>query len=100
MEINPRVVFERMFGAIARPRKSVDPAREEHQHPRRGRAERTRTRIVAAAWGADRSRISDYMDNVREIERRIDAEQQRDETGIEPPPTPVGIPRTGKSTSS
>ncbi len=33
------------------------------------------------------------MDNVREIERRIvTAEQQRDETGIEAPPTPVGIP--------
>jgi hypothetical protein len=33
------------------------------------------------------------MDNVREIERRIvTAEQQRDETGIDAPPTPVGIP--------
>ena len=30
---------------------------------------------------------------MREIERRIvQAEQQRDETGIEAPPTPVGIP--------
>ena len=30
---------------------------------------------------------------MREIERRIvQAEKQRDETGIEAPPTPVGIP--------
>ena len=41
----------------------------------------------------DKVRISEYLDNVREIERRIvRAEQQRDETGIEAPPTPVGIP--------
>jgi hypothetical protein len=41
----------------------------------------------------DRVRLTEYLDNVREIERRIvRAEQQRDETGIEAPPTPVGIP--------
>ena len=38
-------------------------------------------------------RLAEYLDNVREIERRIvQAEQQRDETGIEAPPTPVGVP--------
>jgi hypothetical protein len=37
--------------------------------------------------------VGEYLDNVREIERRIvRAEQQRDETGIEAPATPVGIP--------
>jgi hypothetical protein len=37
--------------------------------------------------------MTEYLDNVREIERRIvQAERQRDETGVEAPPTPVGIP--------
>ena len=41
----------------------------------------------------DKTRVTEYMDNVREIERRIvQAEKQRNETGIEAPPTPVGVP--------
>jgi len=92
MEINPRVVFERMFGG--------DRATPEE---RRARLEKNTSildavtqsaRELSAQLGArDRTRITDYMDNVREIERRIvTAEQQRDETGVEAPPTPVGIP--------
>jgi hypothetical protein len=92
MEINPRVVFERMFGG--------DRATPEE---RRARLEANRSildavtdsaRDLRAQLGArDRTRMSEYMDNVREIERRIvQAEVQREETGIEAPPTPVGIP--------
>ena len=70
MEINPRVVFERMFGG--------DRATPEE---RRARLEKNTSILDAVAQSArelsaqlgarDRSRISDYMDNVREIERRI-----------------------------
>ena len=93
MEINPRVVFERMFGGDrATPAGAARAAREEHQHPRRGARERERAE-GAARRRATGSRLAEYLDNVREIERRIvQAEQQRDETGIEAPPTPVGIP--------
>ena len=92
MDINPRVVFERMFGG--------DRATPEE---RRARLEKNTSildavtqsaRELSAQLGArDRTRMNDYVDNVREIERRIvTAEQQRDETGIDAPPTPVGIP--------
>ncbi|HXH25291.1 MAG TPA: DUF1552 domain-containing protein [Vicinamibacterales bacterium] len=92
MEINPRVVFERMFGGDA-----ASPA------ARRARLERNTSILDAVAESArelkaqlgphDRVRLDEYLDNVREIERRIvRAEQQRDETGIDAPPTPVGIP--------
>ena len=49
---------------------------------------------LKCSWARATSvRLTEYLDNVREIERRIvRAEQQRDETGIEAPPTPVGIP--------
>ena len=41
----------------------------------------------------DRVKLAEYLDNVREIERRIlQAEKQRDEAGVEVPPTPVGVP--------
>jgi hypothetical protein len=92
MEINPRVVFERMFGgdrATAQERRArlrqntsiLDAVRESANE------------LKLQVGPADRVRLTEYLDNVREIERRIvRAEQQRDETGIEAPPTPVGVP--------
>jgi hypothetical protein len=92
MEINPRVVFERMFGG--------DRATPEE---RRARLAKNRSILDAVAESAqelkarlgvrDQARMAEYMDNVREIERRIvQAERQRDLTGVEAPATPVGIP--------
>ena len=92
MEINPRVVFERMFGGD-----KANPAE------RRARLESNTSLLDAVRESAaalrvkvgarDKVRLAEYLDNVREIERRIvRAEQQRDETGIEAPATPVGIP--------
>ena len=94
MEINPRVVFERMFGGDR-----ATPAE------RRARLEKNTSILDAVRESAnelkvklgahDKVRLSEYLDNVREIERRIvRAEQQRDETGIDAPPTPVGIPES------
>jgi hypothetical protein len=89
MEINPRVVFERLFGApgtpeqrsarIRRNRSILDAVTEKATELQRG--------LVAE----DRSRLSAYLDNIREIERRIQkAEQQsaRDVAVL----APTGIP--------
>ena len=92
MEINPRVVFERMFGG--------DRATPEARRARLAKntsildAVRESANDLKLQLGArDKVRLSEYLDNVREIERRIvQAERQRTETGIEAPFTPVGIP--------
>jgi hypothetical protein len=43
----------------------------------------------------DRAKITEYLDNVRELERRIQrAEQQRTETLLEVPSTPIGVPES------
>jgi len=92
MEINPRVVFERMFGG--------DRATPEE---RRARLQKNTSILDAVRESAndlklqlgarDKVRLTEYLDNVREIERRIvQAERQRTETGIEASFTPVGIP--------
>jgi hypothetical protein len=92
MEINPRVVFERMFGS--------DRATPEE---RRARLQKNSSILDAVRESAndlklqlgarDKVRLTEYLDNVREIERRIvQAERQRTETGIDAPFTPVGIP--------
>jgi hypothetical protein len=94
MEINPRVVFERMFGS--------DRATPEERRARLAKntsildAVRESANDLKLQLGArDKVRLSEYLDNVREIERRIvQAERQRTETGIEAPVTPVGIPES------
>jgi hypothetical protein len=94
MEINPRVVFERLFGGDAA---TVDE--------RRARLERNSSILDAVresvndlqrGLGArDQAKLTEYLDNVREIERRIQqAEKQRTETLLDVPPTPVGVPES------
>jgi hypothetical protein len=77
MEINPRVVFERLEKNTS----ILDAVRESAND------------LKVQLGARDKVRLTEYLDTVREIERRIvQAEHQRDETGIEAPPTPVGIP--------
>jgi hypothetical protein len=94
MELNPRVVFERMFGGDA-----------TSAEARRARLEQTTSVLDAVASdvhglagklaGRDRARLDEYLANVREIERRIvQAEDQRSERRLEAPPTPSGIPES------
>ena len=94
MELNPRVVFERMFGG--------DGTSAE---ARRARLEQTTSILDAIAEdvhglsgklaGRDRERLDEYLANVREVERRIvQAEDQRSERHLEAPPTPSGIPES------
>jgi hypothetical protein len=40
----------------------------------------------------DRGKISDYLDNIREIERRIQMAEKRARLNIDVPETPIGVP--------
>lgn len=96
MEVNPRVVFERMFGGDGKTRED-----------RLARLEQN-TSILDALTASvkdlnrdlgprDQAKLTEYLENVREIERRIQqAEKQRAEyrLDLEAPPTPAGIPET------
>lgn len=42
--------------------------------------------------GADRSAVSDFLDGVREVERRIDLAEEAGVDRLDLPPTPVGVP--------
>src|SRR3984957_1341722 len=90
MEINPRVVFERLFGdgsnaadRLARKqedRSILDSITGEVAHLQNGLGTR------------DRGKISDYLDNIREIERRIQMAEKRATLNIDVPETPIGVP--------
>jgi hypothetical protein len=92
MEINPRVAFERLFGRAGSP------------EDRRRRMEEDRSildsvteeaRALQKAIGApDRRRLDDYLENVREIERRIQRTESRNASDLATLAAPVGIPES------
>jgi Protein of unknown function (DUF1552) len=92
MELNPRVVFERLFGG--------DGATAEDRLSRLKDNISLLDGITASAKALssqldprDRGRLTDYLDNVREIERRISqAEKKNSQSELAAPETPAGIP--------
>jgi len=93
MEVNPRVVFERMFGDGGTPKQRLDQIREDRSILDSVKA------AIAGLQGrlgpGDRTRLSEYLDSMREIERRIQvAEKQSGESPIALPDRPVGAPES------
>ena len=92
MELNPQVVFERMFGNGSTP--------EE----RAARRERSRSILdsltpkISSLRGdfsvPDRARLDDYTDNVREIERRLEIAANASAAAPENLDVPPGIPQS------
>src|SRR5688500_8933261 len=92
MELNPQVVFERMFG---------DGTTTEQRAARRkrdqsildslmGSVSRLRTDLGAG----DRVRLDEYAENVREIERRLQIAIKASAVAPENIEVPVGVPQT------
>jgi len=94
MENNPRAVFERLFGSSD----TTDPA---------ARLERIRkdrsildavsqdvARLVTGLGTADRRKLTEYLDAVRDVERRIAKAEQSSSQELPTFARPVGIPDT------
>jgi hypothetical protein len=92
MELNPRVVFERMFGSDAATPEERLARLEANTSILDGIGESIKE--VNRGLGAkDQAKLTEYLDNVREIERQIvQSEKQRSERNLEAPETPSGIP--------
>jgi len=91
MEINPRVVFDRMFGDGATPEQRLQ--RIENQRSILDAVNEQIRRLQGGLGSTDRSRVAEYMDTVREIERRIQiSEKQNSNTNLDVPKSPAGIP--------
>jgi hypothetical protein len=88
MEFNPRKVFVQLFGAGDTP--------EEREVISRRRASvldmvNDRTGELQRTLGpSDRAVLEDYLESVRETERRIAKASSRDLTGIDLPDAPIG----------
>jgi len=92
MEINPRKVFERMFGQGGSAEARLARQREDHSILE---ALSEQAQSLKHELGAhDRTKLDLYLDSVREIERRLErAEAQADQNpDLEIPEAPPGIP--------
>jgi hypothetical protein len=90
MEINPRVAFERMFGRAG----DADSRLRRMQENRSildSIAEEAR-QLQKRVGTQDRARLADYLDDVREIERRIQRNESRNAASVTSVAAPVGIP--------
>jgi len=93
MENNPRMVFERLFGEGG----TADERRAELRRDRSilDSVTEDMARLVNTLGASDRVRVGQYVEAVREVERRIQrAESQADESALALPDRPVGIPET------
>src|SRR5580658_161564 len=82
MEINPRIVFDRLFGDGATAEERLERIEQERSilDAVTGQVRRLQGNLGAN----DRTRVAEYLDTVREIERRIVlAEKQNQQAGIE-----------------
>jgi hypothetical protein len=89
---DPRVVFDQLFGVGATPEERVANRR----------ADRSILDFITARIGqvrrdlgaSDQARLGDYLENIREIERRIQRVEARNASGDprELPEAPIGVP--------
>jgi len=91
MEINPRIIFERMFGSGATTEERLQRAQTDRSlldsimHASSNMEKKLGIR--------DQQRLHDYLDNVREVERRIgNLERRMTEQGSNLQAAPVEIP--------
>jgi Protein of unknown function (DUF1552) len=92
-EVDPRLVFERLFAG--RVRGQADPAADRLERRDRSLldfvAEDAR-HLAGKLGGSDRRKLDEYLTGVREIERRIDRARPEIEVGPSTLARPAGIP--------
>jgi hypothetical protein len=90
-ENNPRVVFERLFGNGGTTEQRMELARENRSIL--DSVSDDFSRLSASLGSGDRGQVSDYLDAVREVERRIQAvERLGVDSGLPALERPRGVP--------
>ncbi len=90
MEINPRVVFERLFG-----RPGTAAQRQQRMHTDKSILDSLTADVAELERGLgprDVSRLDEYLEHVREIERRIEMSEKGGASALLEVDAPYGIP--------
>jgi hypothetical protein len=90
MEVNPQIVFERLFG---------DGGTSDERAGRRAQAASLLDSVLVEAGALsrslpadDRARLERHLEDVREVERRVDLAGQKVGDGLAVPAKPAGVP--------
>jgi hypothetical protein len=92
MEVNPQSVFERMFGDVG--------SAEERAARLRNKASildsvlASASRFNSQLAPQDRSTVEEYLENIRDVEKRIQSAGLRADAAGDTPDAPAGIPGT------
>ena len=89
-EGNPRAVFQKLFG-----QGDTDKERADILHETGSILDRVKgqaARLQASLGVKDRAVVGDYLDSVREIERRVQMAEKQDNSSLGIPDAPVGTP--------
>jgi hypothetical protein len=89
-EGNPRAVFQKLFG-----QGDTEQERAAILHETGSILDRVQAqakRLQAGLGVGDRAVVTDYLDSVREIERRVQLAAQADMSRLDIPDAPVGVP--------
>jgi Protein of unknown function (DUF1552) len=92
-EINPRLVFDRLFGSSFGRTDGADPARGDRRTKSILDFVRDEARQLNESLGAsDRRKLDEYFTGVRELEQRVTRARPDVEFGVAKYPRPLGIP--------
>jgi hypothetical protein len=92
MEVNPRRVFERLFGKPGTPERRL--ARMQENRSILDSVTESVGRLQKTLGARDQAKLADYLDNVREIERRIEHAEKASATSVTLPDAPIGPPES------
>jgi hypothetical protein len=92
MELNPRSVFERMFGRAGNAAQRAARLRRQSSILDSVRSELGT--LQGRVGPGDRRRLEDYLTSLREVEQRIQSAERQSETSVTVPDAPIGIPAT------
>jgi hypothetical protein len=89
---DPRVVFDQLFGVGATPEERLSSLKTDRSILDWINAQAAQLRRDLGA--SDRARLNDYLENIREIERRIQRVEARNASGEQRqmPEAPIGVP--------
>jgi hypothetical protein len=92
MELNPRVLFQRMFGTAGSREKRL--ARMKRNRSLLDSVKTDVQELGAHIGRRDKARLDDYLANIREIEQRIERAEKQATTELTVPDAPVGVPES------
>lgn len=92
IEYRPRAVFERLFGDSSSTDPKVRMARLEKEQSILDSVTDAASRLMRTVGPADRARLSEYLEGMRDVERRIQLAERQSTRELPTVDRPAGVP--------